>query len=91
MIAVFGSHGLIQAHPDGTVAEYTKGGDSLEPEDVGYSNIARFDVEEWQRRYPGQKIEDATLDVLDIGYWTKDGQYEAPEDDWRGLMAGGAS
>lgn len=42
----------------------------------------RVDVDEWRRRYPGEDIA-AGHDILDFGYWMKNGEYEPPCEDWR--------
>lgn len=46
-------------------------------------NIAKFDVAEWCRTYPGEYLEGNTIDILDLGDWDKDGKYTPPEEDWR--------
>lgn len=44
-------------------------------------NIKKFDVQEWLKTY---KVKlHSSIDILDIGYWTKDGSYQSAEKDWR--------
>lgn len=43
----------------------------------------RIDVDELITAYPYETIANQTYDVLDVGYWTADGRYEAPEEDFR--------
>ena len=45
-------------------------------------DIDRFDLEEWKRTYPGETMPDC-IDILDLGYWMKDGSYEEPCKAWR--------
>lgn len=43
----------------------------------------RIDIAELANAYPDEEIDGQTYDVLDVGYWTADGRYEAPEEDFR--------
>lgn len=43
----------------------------------------RIDIAELTAAYPDEDIAGQTYDVLDVGYWTADGRYEAPEEDFR--------
>lgn len=49
--------------------------------ETGYTEIARVDLDEWRREYPGE--EPYALDCLDVGSWDRDGAYCGPELDWR--------
>lgn len=51
-----------------------------------YDDIARLDVDEWRKAYPGAKLEGATHDILDFGFWNTAGAYEPPAVDWRGMV-----
>lgn len=42
----------------------------------------KIDVAEWRRRYPGEPME-GDHDILDFGYWVRNGTYEAPCEEWR--------
>lgn len=53
---------------------------------TGYHNITVFDVEELQRAYPGKQLTGGSIDILDVGFWSKDGSYEAPDAEWRDVM-----
>jgi len=57
-------------------------------ESEGYHDIARFDLEEWKRFYNQDTCRGA--DILDVGYWTKDGIYEPAAAKHRGEIARGA-
>ncbi len=74
-ITIHGSYGdlLIDA-ADGTVHAYRPDGD----EEPSYANIARFDLAEfrtWAETASPKWINSDELDILDIGYWMKDGTY----------------
>lgn len=79
------SHGVLTALvDDGTVVSV----DLYEPVDADgrmLKQIAKFDVGEWRKFYDYlEQIEPNTsIDILDLGYWLKDGSYEPPLDDWR--------
>lgn len=76
--SVQGSHGRMICNPDGTIKSIDH-----EQEWTGeYDNIAKFDVDEYLR-YNGEL--DHT-DICLIGYWTKDGKYEPPEQDFRDAL-----
>ena len=51
-------------------------------DDSYLSELARVDVEEWKREYPGEDIANRH-DILDFGTWEKSGKYEGPCWDWR--------
>ncbi len=51
-------------------------------------NIERIDLEEWTVFWGEEPFEaESTFDILDFGYWNKDGAYEPPEYEWRFLFA----
>lgn len=73
-ITVCGSHGkLLVDAKTGVVLE--------SPEQSEYANITRFDLEEWKQWYQGSSVlkpeyakrNPAEYDILDIGYWERDG------------------
>lgn len=73
---VYGSHGdLVVASMSGRVLEYHPIGEGE------YSAVAFFNVAEWRQAYPGN-IPDH-IDILDIGYWTQEGEYAPSVEDWR--------
>ncbi len=47
----------------------------------GIDQIAKFDLDEWKKRYETELPD--SIDILDLGYWQKDGKYESPEKSWR--------
>ncbi len=75
-LQVYGSHGdLMVASVSGRVLDYL-------PIGYGeYRNITFFNVAEWRQTYPGEVPHQ--VDVLDIGYWTQEGEYAPPVADWR--------
>lgn len=46
-------------------------------------DIRAFDVEEWKATWKREIGEDEHVDILDLGFWTKGGDYTPPEEDWR--------
>lgn len=52
-----------------------------------YDFIAKFDVAEFARTYTDETIAGTHVDILDIGYWTVDGQYEPAEPSVRADIA----
>lgn len=44
-------------------------------------DINMFDLVEWKHYW--QRNPDHDFDILDLGYWLKDGSYEPPVLDWR--------
>ncbi len=54
--------------------------------DRSIGDIAKFNLEEFKKYYNLQEIDlnrYSEIDILDLGYWVKDGTYEEPEMDWR--------
>jgi hypothetical protein len=73
---VYGSHGdLTVASASGHVLAYEPIGEGE------YRNIALFNIAEWRQAYPGEVPRQ--IDILDIGYWTEEGEYAPPVADWR--------
>lgn len=78
---VYGSHGdLTVASASGRVVAYESIGDGE------YRNIAFFNIAEWRQVYPGEVPHQ--IDILDIGYWTEEGEYAPPVADWRADKGG---
>ena len=48
-----------------------------------YDTIERFDVKEYRRYYGRTPEEGEYVDILDIGFWTKEGKYEPAEEEHR--------
>jgi len=44
-------------------------------------SIERFNLEEYNAHYGVN--DHAEFDILDVGYWTRDGEYEEPVESWR--------
>lgn len=80
---VTGSHGTLTVDcQTGRVLDYQHDDDDSE-----YSNIERFDLEEW-RSYYGKELV-SSIDILDLGFWYYPNKlvrwpvYGGPEQDWR--------
>lgn len=43
---------------------------------------AVIDVAEYRRTYPGEDVTGG-VDILDVGYWMRNGEYDEPEQDFR--------
>lgn len=54
-------------------------------EDNELRQIDKFDFDEYRQYYAVAEVP-GHLDILDLGYWNKDGGYEKPVDDWRKEM-----
>lgn len=79
---VFSSGGSLKVSAkDGSVIECT----TIHNEDNELKQILKFDIEEFKTHYKVAEIP-GNLDILDLGYWTKNGQYEKPVEDWRNEM-----
>jgi hypothetical protein len=78
---VYGSHGeLTVASASGRVLAYEPIGDGE------YRNITFFNIAEWRQVYSGEVLRQ--VDILDIGYWTEEGEYTPPVADWRAEKGG---
>ncbi len=62
------SHGTLVIDAAGAILERSDGSDELD-------DIDRFDVEGYKRRFNLPSLP-GSIDILFIGYWTKDGRYE---------------
>lgn len=72
---VEGSHGSVDVDGEGNV---------LNAYNDAYPDIVRFDVKEFAEFYGHPPTtEGRVTDILDIGYWTRDGHYEPPVGEWR--------
>ena len=82
---VRGSHGELDVFASsGEVITYRSETDTCGgPCEGSYAEIARLDVDEWRAAYPGEDVTSGTHDILDFGYWSRDGVYEPPAYDWR--------
>jgi hypothetical protein len=54
-------------------------------EDNELKQIVKFNLDEYKEHYRVVEIP-GDLDILDLGYWNKDGGYEKPVEDWRNEM-----
>ena len=81
---VYGNYGdLIVDRSTGSVHQYEPDRDS--ETGTEYDQILRFDIDEYSAAYPGEKL--GHVDICDIGFWSKSGQYEPPEADFRASVA----
>ena len=82
---VGGSHGILSVDAiTGDVLSYDRDPSCGAGCEGCYDDIARFDLAEWARAYPGEVLTDVGhIDILDLGCSLKDGAYEGPEEDWR--------
>jgi hypothetical protein len=86
MITIESSWGEVTTDDEGNVLEL----DVLEIDQEGERcyllDIAKFDIAEWDKWYEKEFEEDSPkpdeFDVLELGYWRKDGSYE-PAGNWR--------
>ena len=73
---VYGSASeLVVSRMSGRVLGYVDDGDGE------YADITFFNVDDWRRSYPGRVLDH--VDILDLGYWTGEGEYMPPEYTWR--------
>jgi hypothetical protein len=87
MITIESSWGEVTTDDEGNVLEL----DVLEIDEEGERcyllDIAKFDIAEWDKWYEDKFKEDSPkpsdFDVLDLGYWRKDGSYEPADENWR--------
>ena len=77
---VHSSHGDFVIDENGIVTKFKAGG-WVQPD---YHNYVRFDLPEYKKHY-GEL--DTEYDILDLGFWKKDGSYEPPEKDFRDRVA----
>ena len=84
-VRIFGSYGELDVHREtGEVLAYRPEFD----EQAEYVDITRVDVAEYQQwlatrpgELPWEQIE--ALDICEVGFWTADGTYEDPIEDFR--------
>ena len=90
-------HGTIIITPLMTVIQIDSNGNVLQRDEKQITNaeevadfiehersIVRFDVGEIKRHYKTGQFD--SIDLADIGYWTKDGEYTPPDPDYRGQL-----
>jgi hypothetical protein len=86
MITIESSWGEVTTDDEGNVLEL----DVLEIDNDGERcyllDIAKFDIAEWDKWYEKEFKENSPkrseFDVLELGFWKKDGSYE-PASNWR--------
>lgn len=76
---------MLTIDDNGCVIEYDLQG--TPPDDVGnYADIVRLDIEEhttWCEAVGHPEWATQDLDILEIGFWTHDGNYESASEDFR--------
>ena len=80
MAIVHSSHGDFVIDENGIVTKFKAEAEA----EADYRNYVRFDLPEYKRHY-GEL--DTEYDILDLGFWKKDGSYEPPEKDFRDRVA----
>jgi hypothetical protein len=78
---VSGSHGELKFDPK---TGKTNNSDLLVTNSE-YKNITKIDVIEYRKFYGYKRVSDmpTDIDILDVGYWQSNGDYEPPCADWR--------
>lgn len=81
-IRVTSSHGEFKVDPHtGRVIERERY-DENDPDGEFIDQVEKFDTVEWTKKYQKNDPHDS-IDILDLGFWLKNGYYEEPEHDWR--------
>jgi len=92
--AVMSSHGQVTFRVGSGIVDgcevYADEPDDFAAPDEDARHLQRIravDVREWERQY-GEKVTEASYDILDFGYWHQDPDtglliYEPPVEDWR--------
>ena len=80
MAIVHSSHGDFVIDENGIVIKFKAEAEA----EADYHNYVRFDLPEYKKHY-GEL--DTEYDILDLGFWKKDGSYEPPEKDFRDRVA----
>lgn len=79
-MSVGSSGGTFEIDHTGRVVHY----DLSDDEDgAALEKIEKFDLEEWRRYWNWEGELPGGFDILDLGFWLKDGTYEAPWEHWR--------
>ena len=52
----------------------------------GYAKVERFDLEEWRKAYLWEGELPNGFIILDLGFWTKNGMYEAADEGFREIF-----
>jgi|SRR5712664_4800938 len=76
---VSGNWGKLQCHADtGMVLEYDRSNSDSVCASDGYHDIARIDIPTFRKQWGYPDVSE--IDILLVGFWTKDGKYEPPID-----------
>ncbi|MEP2668928.1 MAG: hypothetical protein ABJH04_08030 [Cyclobacteriaceae bacterium] len=79
VVIVYSSNGEITVNKKtGDVVLITPNGS----DDAAFRRIKKFDLDEYKRYYNLECIPD-NIDILDLGYWYDNNEYEEPAMDWR--------
>lgn len=82
----YSSHGELIFRADTGDAVANVRYNAADPESLFLCCIERVDVREWNEHYQEHMKDGASVDILDVGYWSKKGDkhgYEPPEADFR--------
>lgn len=80
---IHSSWGTITINNSGEVLE--KNIEEIEGEESFLLEVVKFDLEEWKKYWETEELP-ADFDVLDLGFWNKDGEYVIPDNHWRELI-----
>lgn len=85
--ALMSSHGTVTFRVGSGIVDAVELYDEQDPDGWSLREIRVVDVREWERQY-GEKLREASYDILDFGYWyqdpiTRTTDYEPPTEDWR--------
>jgi hypothetical protein len=75
MKVVHSTYGDLLVNDDGTVRSNPQDAKELD-------DIVRFDLEEYAKAYPEDPYPDE-FDILDVAFWTVDGSYAFPDEEFR--------
>lgn len=69
---VYGNYGVIRVNSASGEIIALNEADSDADETANYRDIRHFDVTEWRTHYSNERLEEAFIDILDIGFWFGD-------------------
>lgn len=76
------SHGEFTVDQDGNVVQRRRYHED-DPDGQFIDDVAKFDLDEWRRYWREDPVKAGGMDILDVGWWGKDGSYSGPEMEWR--------
>lgn len=82
-ISITSSHGEFSVDPRTGRPIERERYDPADPESEFIDQLDRFDLREWLEHYKIHGEAKNGMDILDVGYWMKNGYYEEPAHEWR--------